>query len=74
MQRATIGLGVTIAASAGVVALVHYQQKEESWKLHQGVVKDAKRIKWRKAEIAKAEREKEGAQLGGANQPTATGG
>eukprot|EP01052_Picozoa_sp_SAG31_P013443 SAG31_NODE_808_length_11926_cov_13.255179_3_plen_75_part_00 len=53
MQRAAVGLGLIVAGSAGIVALVHYQQKEEARKLHDGVIKDAARLKWRREQIAK---------------------
>ena len=53
VRAATAGFGVVCAASVAAIAFVHRQQAEEQQRLHEGVAKDAKRMKWRQSEIAK---------------------
>ena len=62
-SRAWLGLALIGGASAAVVAFVHQQQQEEARKLHEGVIKDAQRIKWRRAELEKERQQQE--QSGG---------
>lgn len=53
LRRALGGFGLVCAGAAAAIAVVHRQQAEESARLHEGVKKDAKRMKWRESEIAK---------------------
>ena len=53
MRAAKVGFGLITAVSIGAVAFVHNDQKEEMRRLHEGVKKDAARMKWRESEIEK---------------------
>ena len=68
VRSARIGTGIVFALSGAAVFLVHQQQKSEAVALHEGVAKDAVRMKWRKAEIEK--QQKLEADQPAHNQPT----
>ena len=53
VRAAKVGFGVIAAVSVAAVIFVHNDQKEEMRRLHEGVKKDAARMKWRQAEIEK---------------------
>ena len=53
IRKAFAGFGVICTVAVGAVIFVHNDQKEEMRRLHQGVVKDAVRMKWRRSEIEK---------------------
>ena len=53
MRAAKVGFALIAAVSVGAVIFVHNDQKEEMRRLHEGVKKDAVRMKWRQAEIEK---------------------
>jgi cold shock CspA family protein len=53
VRAAQLGFGLIAAVSVGAVIFVHNDQKEEMRRLHEGVKKDAVRMKWRQAEIEK---------------------
>jgi hypothetical protein len=60
VRTAQLGVAAILALSAATVAYVHHQQKDESRRLHEGVAKDATRMKWRQAEIEREKRELQG--------------
>lgn len=53
VRAAQLGFGLIAAVSIGAVIFVHNDQQEEMRRLHEGVKKDAVRMKWRQAEIEK---------------------
>jgi Skp family chaperone for outer membrane proteins len=53
MRAAKVGFALIAAVSVGAVIFVHNDQKEEMRRLHEGVKKDAVRMKWRQSEIEK---------------------
>ena len=53
LRAARLGFAAICAVSVGAVVFVHRDQKQEAKRLHDGVQKDAVRMKWRKAEIEK---------------------
>ena len=53
IRAAKVGFALIAAVSVGAVIFVHNDQKEEMRRLHEGVKKDAARMKWRQAEIEK---------------------
>lgn len=46
--RAKVALGTALAAAAAMVSYVHLKQEWEREKLHQGVLKDIERRKYKK--------------------------
>lgn len=56
MRGAKVGFGMIAAISVAAVIFVHNDQKEEMRRLHEGVKKDAVRMKWRQSEIEKERR------------------
>ena len=60
LRAARLGFAAICAVSVGAVVFVHREQKQEAKRLHDGVQKDAVRMKWRKAEIEKEKAAQQG--------------